>query len=98
MRFIIDFLYLHIYFIYLFIYFILFIYFFFTEGEKPETKQKRLESKYAPLQIVANIERLGTAKVRFLLPFFDAFQYLLSNNPSLFWDAELLVMVTFTHS
>lgn len=35
-----------------------------TEGEKPETKQKRLEAKYAPLQIVANIERLGTAKVR----------------------------------
>ncbi|KAK4321422.1 hypothetical protein Pmani_007761 [Petrolisthes manimaculis] len=32
------------------------------EGEKPETKQKRLEAKYAPLQIVANIERLGTAK------------------------------------
>ncbi|ROT84477.1 putative cytoplasmic FMR1-interacting protein [Penaeus vannamei] len=32
------------------------------EGEKPETKQKRLEAKYAPLQIVSNIERLGTAK------------------------------------
>ncbi|XP_045119572.1 cytoplasmic FMR1-interacting protein-like isoform X1 [Portunus trituberculatus] len=35
---------------------------FCKEGEKPETKQKRLESRYAPLQIVANIERLGTAK------------------------------------
>ncbi|XP_042216361.1 cytoplasmic FMR1-interacting protein-like isoform X3 [Homarus americanus] len=35
---------------------------FCKEGEKPETKQKRLEAKYAPLQIVANIERLGTAK------------------------------------
>lgn len=54
-----------------FFYFI-FLYFFalyhlhvtLTEGEKPETKQKRLEAKYAPLQIVANIERLGTAKVR----------------------------------
>lgn len=37
-----------------------------AEGEKPETKQKRLEAKYAPLQIVANIERLGTAKVSVL--------------------------------
>lgn len=35
----------------------------FTEGEKPETKQKRLEAKYAALQIVTNIEKLGTAKV-----------------------------------
>ncbi|XP_050734850.1 cytoplasmic FMR1-interacting protein-like isoform X1 [Eriocheir sinensis] len=35
---------------------------FCKENEKPETKQKRLEAKYAPLQIVANIERLGTAK------------------------------------
>lgn len=35
----------------------------FTEGEKPETKQKRLEAKYAALQIVPNIEKLGTAKV-----------------------------------
>lgn len=33
------------------------------EGEKPETKQKRLEVKYAALQIVPNIEKLGTAKV-----------------------------------
>ncbi|XP_026675892.1 cytoplasmic FMR1-interacting protein [Diaphorina citri] len=32
------------------------------EGEKPETKQKRLEQKYASLQIVSNIDRLGTAK------------------------------------
>lgn len=35
------------------------------EGEKPETKQKRLEVKYAALQIVTNIEKLGTAKVNF---------------------------------
>lgn len=35
------------------------------EGEKPETKQKRLELKYAALQIVPNIEKLGTAKVCF---------------------------------
>ena len=33
------------------------------DGEKPETKMKRLESKYAPLQVVPNIERLGTPKV-----------------------------------
>ncbi|GFR33631.1 cytoplasmic FMR1-interacting protein [Trichonephila clavata] len=32
------------------------------DGEKPETKLKRLEAKYAPLQVVQNIERLGTAK------------------------------------
>lgn len=37
---------------------------FCKEGEKLETKQKRLEIKYAPLQIVPNIEKLGTAKVR----------------------------------
>ena len=36
---------------------------FCKEGEKPETKQKRLEAKYAALQIVPNIEKLGTAKV-----------------------------------
>jgi hypothetical protein len=36
-----------------------------TDGEKPETKQKRLEAKYAALQIVPNIEKLGTPKVRF---------------------------------
>lgn len=41
------------------------LFFFFSEGEKPETKQKRLEAKYAPLQIVSNIERLGTAKVSY---------------------------------
>lgn len=33
------------------------------EGEKPETKQKRLEAKYAALQIVPNVDNLGTAKV-----------------------------------
>lgn len=33
------------------------------EGEKLEQKQKRLEAKYAALQIVPNIEKLGTAKV-----------------------------------
>lgn len=38
--------------------------YFFTEGEKPETKQKRLEAKYAALQIVPNVDKLGTAKVR----------------------------------
>ncbi|XP_073990434.1 cytoplasmic FMR1-interacting protein Sra-1 [Rhodnius prolixus] len=32
------------------------------DGEKPETKQKRLEAKYMSLQIVPNIERLGTSK------------------------------------
>ena len=35
---------------------------FCKEGEKAETKQKRLEAKYAALQIVPNIEKLGTAK------------------------------------
>jgi len=35
----------------------------FSEGEKPETKQKRLETKYAALQIVPNVDKLGTAKV-----------------------------------
>lgn len=34
----------------------------FAEGEKPETKQKRLEAKYASLQIVSNVEKFGTAK------------------------------------
>lgn len=32
------------------------------DGEKPETKLKRLEAKYAPLQVVQTIERLGTLK------------------------------------
>ncbi|XP_067136855.1 cytoplasmic FMR1-interacting protein isoform X4 [Centruroides vittatus] len=32
------------------------------DGEKPETKLKRLEAKYAPLQVVQNVERLGTSK------------------------------------
>ena len=32
------------------------------EGEKLEAKQKKLEHKYAALQIVTNIEKLGTAK------------------------------------
>ena len=35
---------------------------FCKEGEKAETKQKRLEAKYAALQLVPNIEKLGTAK------------------------------------
>jgi hypothetical protein len=35
-----------------------------TDGEKPETKQKRLEAKYAALQIVPSIEKIGTPKVR----------------------------------
>jgi len=34
----------------------------FLEGEKPETKQKRLEAKYAALQVVANIDKVGNAK------------------------------------
>jgi cytoplasmic FMR1 interacting protein len=33
------------------------------DGEKLETKQKRLEEKYASLQIVNNVEKLGTVKV-----------------------------------
>ncbi|KAJ2941818.1 hypothetical protein O0L34_g10626 [Tuta absoluta] len=33
-----------------------------AEGEKPETKQKRLEAKYAALQIVQNVDKYGTAK------------------------------------
>ncbi|KAH9637586.1 hypothetical protein HF086_014226 [Spodoptera exigua] len=33
-----------------------------SEGEKPETKQKRLEAKYAALQIVQNVDKYGTAK------------------------------------
>lgn len=35
---------------------------FCKEGEKPETKQKRLEAKFSALQIVPNVEKLGTAK------------------------------------
>ena len=31
----------------------------FAEGEKPEAKQKRLEAKYAALQIVQNIDKIG---------------------------------------
>lgn len=33
-----------------------------AEGEKPETKQKRLEVKYSSLQIVPNVDKFGTAK------------------------------------
>lgn len=40
-----------------------FLYFSITEGERAESKQKKMESKYASLQIVPNIDRLGTAKV-----------------------------------
>ena len=39
----------------------------FLEGEKPETKQKRLEQKYAQLQVIAAVEKLGNAKVRYLV-------------------------------
>ena len=35
---------------------------FLSEGEKPEGKQKRLEAKYAALQIVTNVDKLGNAK------------------------------------
>lgn len=44
--------------------------FFVVEGEKPETKQKRLEAKFAALQIVPNIEKLGTAKVNSTIKIF----------------------------
>lgn len=37
-------------------------FFIYTEGEKPENKQKRLEAKYSSLQIVPNVEKFGTAK------------------------------------
>ena len=40
----------------------MFICLFFSEGEKPEQKQKRLEAKYSALQIVHNIDKLGNAK------------------------------------
>lgn len=35
---------------------------FCKEGERPENKQKKMEAKYASLQIVPNIDLLGTAK------------------------------------
>lgn len=38
-----------------------------SEGEKPELKQKKTEERYAALQIVPNIEKLGTAKVCYVL-------------------------------
>lgn len=47
---------------------------FCKEGEKPETKQKRLEAKYAALQIVPNIEKFGTAKVRFVVLSFKIYE------------------------
>lgn len=37
---------------------------FVAENEKPEAKQKRLEAQFANLQIVSNVEKIGTAKVR----------------------------------
>lgn len=36
------------------------------DGEKPETKIKRLEAKYAPLQVVAKIDQMGTVKQSFI--------------------------------
>uniref|UniRef100_T1IPJ0 Cytoplasmic FMR1-interacting protein n=1 Tax=Strigamia maritima TaxID=126957 RepID=T1IPJ0_STRMM len=39
---------------------------FCKDGEKPETKLKRLEAKYAALQIVPNIEKLGTDKQSYI--------------------------------
>lgn len=36
------------------------------ENEKPEAKQKRLEAQFANLQIVSNVDKLGTAKVKFV--------------------------------
>lgn len=52
---------------------------FFLENEKPETKQKRLEAQFANLQIVSNVEKLGTAKVNSIIhyPLF-IIHYLLS--------------------
>lgn len=35
---------------------------FCKDGEKPENKLKRMENKYAALQVVTNIERLGSNK------------------------------------
>lgn len=35
---------------------------FCKEREKAEDKLKRMENKYAALQVVSNIERLGTSK------------------------------------
>ena len=35
---------------------------FCKENEKPELKQKRLEQKFAALQVVSNIEKLGNTK------------------------------------
>lgn len=35
---------------------------FCKDGEKPESKQKKLEQKYNSLQIVPNVEKFGTAK------------------------------------
>lgn len=40
-----------------------------VENEKPEAKQKRLEAQFANLQIVSNVEKLGTAKVKVLREF-----------------------------
>lgn len=36
------------------------------DGEKPETKIKRLEAKYAPLHVVAKIDQMGTVKQSFI--------------------------------
>lgn len=51
---------------------VLLIYFYYIlEGEKPEAKQKRLETKFAALHVVPNIEKFGTAKVRFQIEMFS---------------------------
>ena len=41
------------------------------ENEKPEAKQKRLEAQFANLQIVSNVEKLGTAKVSSMCHIFN---------------------------
>lgn len=47
-----------------------------SEGEKPEAKQKRLETKFAALHVVPNIEKFGTAKVIFRIRIFYVGKYL----------------------
>lgn len=46
--------------------FYMYLHFFFfgTEGEKLESKLKRLEQNYAPLHIVNLLEKMGTPEVR----------------------------------
>lgn len=43
------------------------------ENEKPEAKQKRLEAQFANLQIVSNVDKLGTAKVNLNLFYIEKY-------------------------